>query len=549
MTANDVLITEADCPFTLCEEAEQIIAVYTPGADATPPTAKDVKHLIVGSGYAAWFIDEDAIKTLERMMPSATGPVRVVVAERRDGEVTIDVSRNVMQAMMSIARPQGGRTVTMDDVLTVLTANGVVYGIKHEVIESALESGHAEALLIAEGDPPKNGQDARFEILFHEQIENHPKLDANGRADMHELEHFVVVNKGDPLMQHIPATKGVTGSDVLGKPIPCKPGREQSFSAKTPGAEIAPYNHNLLIAATGGLPQKLERGVAVKPLLQVATVDITTGNLHFEGSVKVTGDVVAGTTVSATEDIVVSGAVEGASLIAGKNIQVAQGIIGRGDIREADGTLSTHATRVICGGDLSARFIETAFVEAGHDINVASLIMHAEVQAGENLVVGNKTSSKGHIVNGVVKAGRLIEAKVLGSQGEVPTRLEVGIGTVSHEVSEKSHLKLLALLDGKEKLFNLIRHLKSANKPENTSMLENARRRLSQMHEEIKTQTRLYREARNSERCVIDARVVIHSKSYKGVHLQLCGISRSVEEEMGPGAFSLNENMIRFTTS
>lgn len=547
MTADDALINEAESPFTLLTEGNQVIALYNPIPDTVPPNAKDVKHMVVTGGYAAWFIDEEAIRTLERMMPTATGTVRVVVAEQRDGEVTIDVSRNVMQAAMTISRPLGGLAVTVDDVRAELASAGVVFGIKDEVIDAAVTSGRADSLVVAEGAPPRNGEDCRFETLYSEDNSNHPKVDSNGRADMHELEHFVVVKKGDPLMKRIPATKGTPGSDVLGKPIQCKPGRDQSFAAKLPGAEIASYNQNLLIAAIGGLPQKVDRGVTVKPLLQVPTVDITTGNIHFEGSVKVTGDVVSGTTVSATEDIIVSGTVEGASLIAGRDIQVGQGIIGRRDIREEDGTVSAHATRVLCGGDLSARFIEKAFVETGRDIKVSTLIMHSEVKAGGNLTVGDKHSAKGHIVNGVFKAGKLVEAKVLGSPGEVNTLIEVGIGTISHDVSESIQGKLLTLKEDKKKLFNLIRHLKTDGKPESANMLVNARQRLRQIHQEIRTQSRLHREARNSEQCVIDARVVVHAKAYKGVHVHLCGISRSVEEEIGGGVFALNDNKIGFS--
>lgn len=546
MTADDALINEADNPFTLLEEGRQVVAVYTPIPDTLPPNAKDVKHMVVTGGYAAWFIDEEAIRTLERMMPTATGTVRVVVAEKRDGEVKIDVSRNVMQATMTMTRPMGGQAVTVDEVHRKLAAAGVVFGIKEDAINTAVTSGRAEGLVVAEGAQPKNGADCRFEILYSQDNADHPRLYSNGRADMHELEHFVVVKNGDPLMKRIPATKGTPGSDVLGKPIQCKPGRDQTFAAKLPGAEIASYNANLLIAAIGGQPQKVDRGVTVKPLLQVPTVDITTGNIHFEGSVKVTGHVVAGTTVSATEDIIVSGTVEGASLIAGKDIQVGQGIIGRREIREDNGALSPHASRIMCGGSLSARFIEKAFVEAGRDVNVATLIMHAEVRAGDNLTVGDKHSAKGHIVNGVFKAGKLIEAKVLGSLGEVPTVLEVGIGTVSREVSDNILGKVAALKGDKKKLFNLIRHLKAASKPENAATLAQARQRLRQVHAEIKTQTRLYREAINSEQCVVEARVVCHSKAYKGVQVHLCGVSRSVDEEINGGVFALHENKIGF---
>jgi len=549
MAADSALTKRASSCFTFREEGRHIIAVYTPDPEAEAATTKDIKNMISSNGFGSAVIKEDAIEQLARMHVAVPDPIEVVVAERQDGEVKIDVSRNRMQAMMSISRPLGGRPVSLETVKGELSANGIVFGIKQDAIEKAVEAGCAEAVLIAEGSLPTNGTDCSFVLLYDEHNENRPKLDAMGRADMHELEHFVVVKKGDPLMQHVPATKGAAGANVFATELPAKPGREQSFAPKLSGSEVASYNHNLVVASVGGMPQKIERGVNVKPMLQVSSVDITTGNLHFEGTVTVSGDVVAGTTVSATEDIFVSGTVEGASLIAGRDIQVSQGIIGRVELRCEDGSVSTRATRVVSGGSLTAQFIEKAYVEAGHDITVGSLIMHSEVQAGHNLIVGNEHSPKGHILNSDIRAGEMIQAKVLGSQSEIPTRLEVGIGTVSHDEAEKVHQKLLALLDAKKQLFNLIRHLKSENKPENATTLTSARERLSQAHECIKTQSRLYREARNSEQCRINARVVVQSKVYKGVHLQVCGTPHSIGDELAGGVFTLSDNQIRFVSS
>ena len=549
MASDSVPKKKASSCFTFREEGQQIIAIYTPDPNAESATAKDIKNMFSGNGYVDTVIKEEAVLQLERLQSAATDPVEVIVAERRDGELKLDVSRNRMQATMSISCPQGGRPVTLEAVNEGLTANGIVYGIKHDVIQGAVEAGHADAMIIAEGTQPANGEDCRFVLLYDECNENRPKVDSMGRADMHELEHFVVVKKDDPLMQHIPATKGKSGANVFGAELAARPGREQSFASKLSGSEVAPYNQNLMIASIGGMPQRIERGVNIKPLLQVSEVDITTGNIHFEGTVKVSGDVVAGTTVSATEDIFVSGTVEGASLIASRDINVGQGIIGRVDLRCEDGSVSTRATRVVCGGSLTARFIEKAFVEAGQDVTVASLIMHSEVQAGHHLIVGKEGSTKGHILSSAIRAGELVQAKVLGSQSEVPTRLEVGIGTISHDVVEEAHERLLELLDTKKKLFTLIRHLEADLKSENKATLTSARQRLSQVHEEIKTQSRLYREIRMSEQCVLDARVVVHSRVYKGVHLQLCGTAHAIGDELGGGIFTLRDNEIGFVSS
>lgn len=61
--------------------------------------------------------------------------------------------------------------------------------------------------------------------------------------------------------------------------------------------------------------------------LQLENVGATTGNIDFIGSVYVKGDVQSGFKVSATDDIIVDGLVEG-SLEAGGNIILRNGMKG-----------------------------------------------------------------------------------------------------------------------------------------------------------------------------------------------------------------------------
>lgn len=539
-------LKKAKTCFTFHEEGRQVIAIYMPDAEAEKAKANDIKKMIVNAGFADLHIKDDALHKLEGLQYSASEAVEVAVAERLNGEVSFDIARDGMQARMSITRPQGGLPVDIDDVRKGLAESGIVYGIKDEVIQQAIEAGSAKSLIVAEGSLPEHGEDSRFVALYKESVEDHPKLDASGRADMRELDHFLVVKKGDPLMRRHPPTPGIAGHTVRGEELPPTPGREQPFATKMSGAEVDSVNHDLLVAVTGGQPQMIERGVIVNPVLLVPTVDIKTGNIHFEGTVKISGDVVAGTTVTAKDDIVVSGTVEGASLIAGKNITVGQGIIGRGENRGPDGVVAERTTRIVCGGNLMARFIENSYVEVENDVLVTNLIMHSEVQAGNQLIVGDERTKRGHVLGGILRAGRLIQAKVLGSPAEIHTELEVGVAPTLHHETEETHQKLSEKMVEKNKLIHLVEHLETLKEPEKQALLGRARERLTLVHEELKTLSRLYLEMQGSEQCNLDARIVVQSRVFHGVQITICGVPYSIGQELAGGVFTLHDKDVEY---
>ncbi len=70
------------------------------------------------------------------------------------------------------------------------------------------------------------------------------------------------------------------------------------------------------------------------------------GNINFPGDVEIKGNVISNLTVTATGNIEILGAVEAASIIAGKNIVLKTGIQGMDK-----GVLQA-------GGNITARFIE-----------------------------------------------------------------------------------------------------------------------------------------------------------------------------------------------
>jgi hypothetical protein len=155
----------------------------------------------------------------------------------------------------------------------------------------------------------------------------------------------------------------------------------------------------------------VEGKVFVSNVLEVENVDNSTGNIDYEGSVRVNGNVGTNFVVKAKGNIEVKGVVEGALLEAGGNIIIARGMNGmsRGVLRAE--------------GNVISKFIENAKVAAGGYVSTES-ILHSEVAAGTSISV---TGRRGFITGGRVSAASLIQVKTLGSSMGADTVVEVGI--------------------------------------------------------------------------------------------------------------------------
>jgi uncharacterized protein (DUF342 family) len=181
-----------------------------------------------------------------------------------------------------------------------------------------------------------------------------------------------------------------------------------------------------------------------------ADVDMTTGNVEFNGSVRIGGAVRDGFSVRATGDITIQGGVEGCEIVSEKgSIAVRQGIAGR------------HRCFVSAGKDVEAKYIENARVYARHDVKVDVAIMHSEVVAG-NAVLAMK--GKGAIIGGMTKAGILVQARTLGAPNEPVTEFLVGISIEQQDQIRDMDQRLVALKNAAARLEEVAKEFEHATK-------------------------------------------------------------------------------------
>jgi uncharacterized protein (DUF342 family) len=528
------------------DDDQQLIAVVPAGDNIASLTAQGLVNMIKGQGFADWQSRDAAMADAVASLGTLTEQTEFIVAERVDGTLQLQVTDDAHKALLSIKPPHGGAPVTEAQVMAALQAEGVSHGIKTEAIKAALQSGATENAVIAEATLPTAGTDTVFESLIPAVKHAHPKINEDGRADYHEIGALITVAAGDKVMRKHPPTSGTHGVDVRGQVITATAGKDLNFKSGLSGVAPDPADKNILLASIGGRPVLVENGVEVSHVITVKNVDIASGNIHFVGTVNIQGDVMEGMQVQATDDIIISGMVEGAELEAGGDITINKGVIGRGEVRTESGEPGHGVAKLNSGGSITARFIENALVEAAGNVTVGELVSHCEISSLQQVIVGKKGAKKGHILGGKTRATLGIEAQVIGSQSDVKTIIAVGNNPNLHkqvrqlraqlEENEEEKLKLLTLIsrlrlqaDTKSKLL-LARVLATQDK-----LLADSQA----LEDEIKTLEK-QDELNNS------AKVKIGKHAFSGVTITICDKEYIVQDRTVAGEFSLVNGKVEF---
>lgn len=472
------VLGELGLSFAMGEDGRKLLATYTPTEGAVPIELATIKAAISSQGFGKLFMLDPALQKLAAQCGKATEAFTVEVAEVRDAQLQIDLSPDKMIAYLNTTRAYGGKPVSRDRIANALNEKKISHGILHDEIARAINEAEVSKWVIAEGRKPIDGEDGKLLPLVELGKERRPRFDSNGVANYRELGGVVTVHEGERLMQKIPPTAGEAGVNVLGQAIPAKAGKAIQFGAPLKGAKLDPQDPNFLVAAIAGLPVPASNGMTVEPSITIGTVDLASGNVDFDGSIVVNGDVQPGMSIYASGDIHVGGTVEAATLEAGGNIAVKGGIIGHSDM------LQTTAVHVRCGGTCSALFIENARVEAGDSIQVEKLVRQSDLSAANQVIVGRPGSGQGSIIGGSTRATLLVQAGIVGTPVGVKTHIMVGsnpklqerLNSLNKEIAQKAKE-----LDDIVKILTFLAENPARAKPGMQQKAENTRGQL--MHE------------------------------------------------------------------
>ncbi len=390
-----------------CRAGECFIQVHTPG-----PWLHEVEEHIL-----LWPLDEyqrDAVR--QALSAGGPDPVRFGLIAPPDEAAAerpffIKIPRDNMSAW---AVPGGGGQPALAELEAALAEAGVTWGIDRHAIEHAAEAPLAQPVLLARGTEGAPSRDASVEYLFSDEDEMadmRPLVREDGTVDYRELNPMYTVQPGTVVGRYLPAVDGEPGRNVFGQQLAdVVPGRVTP-AERFAGRDVQVANNGVdLVATKAGRPVREGARIdIIEVYAVVGDIDYSTGNVDFKGEVYVSGDVQPGFSVKATGTVRIDGAVDSASVESGRDLMIGGGIHGHGE------------SRIVCGGQMTARFIDSADVACEDNLVVLSTIVRSNVQSqGAVTVMG-----RGSIVGGKVKAVSGITCNVAGSSAGVPTSLEL----------------------------------------------------------------------------------------------------------------------------
>lgn len=321
----------------------------------------------------------------------------------------LQVSDDCLSAYLMVQK-RLEKPYTKEEILEYLNSNNIIYGIDENALTRILNGEcYYEEVLIAKGVAPLNGTDGYYEYHFNTHPETKPIILKDGSVDYNTLGKFELTMKDQLLATYHPSRPHRDGMNVYGHVLNAVVGKElPKLSGK--GVDYEAEENEYYANIEGKV--SLEDGkLNIIPVFVVDNLEATTGDLVFHGDVLVKGNVFSNVTVKTTGNITVNGHVEIATLIAGKDVLLKNGMQGSG------------SGRIYAKGNVMAKFLEQTIVQANGNVT-ANAILNCNIFSGKSVIV---SGTRGSILGGSVSAVEEIQASTIGNRIGMDTKLVIGI--------------------------------------------------------------------------------------------------------------------------
>ena len=311
-------------------------------------------------------------------------------------DIQIQLSEDRMEAAIQLSKPDSNsQGYTREEILNKLAEVGIKTGIDEEKILEIIEQKQfGQFIIIANGRPVEAGLDGYYEYFFDVNLAGNtnpskPTIREDGSIDFFSNNKFVMVKEGDLLCKYHEPTKGNFGFDVLGKLLVPKPGKPAS---RIRGKGFVVSDDGLdYYASKNGKVEFRNFDLNISDVYDISgDVDLSTGNIDFDGDVNISGSVGSGITIHAMGNIYIGGFVEGANLRASKDIII------------RDGCNTKGVGKVIADGNIQAKFFENTIVFCKGDVKCDYVLNSTIVAYGKVYATGNRGSIIGGDVTGVL---------------------------------------------------------------------------------------------------------------------------------------------------
>ena len=440
--------------------------------------------------------------------------------------LVLDISRDKMKAVIRYDTREGARLPTKEMVMKILEDAGITFGINEESIERGIRG--LTAFTAAEGNMPIAGENAYIDRKFDLSTQGKPVIDEYDRVDYKDMNLFVLAKENQTLAIRIPQTKGIPGRNIYGDIVPAQNGRPVPMPE---GKNTKVVGDNRLIATANG--QIIDKGsrISIDPRLEIkGSVGVSTGDIDFDGTIRITGDVEHGFKVKATGDIEIKGSINGAE-VRGRNVYISGGVTG------------AERAKVYAEKDVRTAFAENALIEAGGDIYISDIALHSQIRAGKKIIMEDR---KGQITGGHAVAGEEVSVKIIGNPAFVVTRISVGIDPNL----QKEYIELKkGYKDSKKRLTHVTQTLNTLSKLDINTLPQS---RVDMINQLTRSQFPLAGQIKRDEKRLLEiesllanmknGKIRVSSTIYPGSRLAVNNLFKNVQTEYKRCTISLNDS-------
>ncbi len=439
--------------------------------------------------------------------------------------IKINISDDLLSAKLSLSA-NGENYPTAEEVQQQLKVRGICYGIDEDKLAQICKRKKTvENVTIAAGTPPVITEEPKIEWLIDRDTVQKPTISHDGIANFKKIKTFEPVNLNQPLARIVSPGEGKPGMSVLGADL--SPSYFQLSKMLGTNTHISDDGMSLLSELDGyvfytGNRINVDRVYHIK-----GGVNYATGNVNFDGTIIIDGDVRSGFRVEATENIFISGNVEAAEVYSYK-----------GDIAVKHGVLGKGRAKVVAGGSLICGFLQDTTVGVNGDVIINHYAINSKIIAGSSVLL---EENEGLIRGGKIKAEEKICATEIGSDQNIKTELFVGLKAVSEPPPELTSLRkkldrlqIRYSLKSKLMAFNQILEKESGHlSPEKSRELEELKDECAALKKNIadvkRDETKLVKQFPTGN--PIEA-VVVKGVLHSGVNISIGKLNYFVEKPM-----------------
>lgn len=358
----------------------------------------------------------------------------------QDDYFDVIVSEDGMEARLILHKGENnGKRLDKHAVMTAIAEEyKVTTGVNMDTVGIMVDDWiYEEERIIAVGKPAVDGIDGEVKYHFETQYSK-VGVEVDGRIDFKKLNMFGNVNRGDVVASKTDPIPGSDGYNVYGKVLAAKVAKEAKFKY---GKNVFPSKEgDTLLAGIDGKADLVGDKIVVSKVFTVTgDVDMSVGNIDFNGDVVISGNVMSGFEIKAGGSVDVYGIVESSYIHADENIHVLGSFLGNGR-----GMLEA-------GGSVECKSVEQGIIKANISIE-AENVMHSNLWCEGSIKVGGSENSC--VMGGNLCSGKEIILNNVGNPKGTVTNLRIEMPEdIFQQIGklDEENKKLNTLLKGLEK--------------------------------------------------------------------------------------------------